>query len=128
MTGKDIQNKIQQAGIKPQSVAEAMGILPQSLYSLFNSKSVKVDNLIEIAKAIDRPISWFFSEEDTFDISSPTSESNGVTIPSSVWNVIQLQAESLARKDEQVSDVINMLKSQLEKGDAASDATSAGVG
>lgn len=47
-----------------------------------------------------------------------TPESNeDITIPAKVWNVIKMQAESLAEKDAQITELINLLK----KGNAHLD-------
>lgn len=119
MTGKDILIRLQDAGIKPQSVADGLGIPAQNLYSIFNAKSVKVDTLIDIANAIDRPLSWFF-DDGSFTQAHPQ---DGVTIPTSAWEVICQQARSLERKDEQISEVISILRNQLSKGAAYVDAT-----
>lgn len=40
-------------------------------------------------------------------------ESNNVVIDASVWRVIEQQAASLASKDEQVSELITLLKKQI---------------
>lgn len=38
-----------------------------------------------------------------------------VTIPASVWSVIQRQAQSLSSRDRQIEDLIALLKEQVQE-------------
>lgn len=65
-------------------------------------------------------------------MNNPNSE-NEVTIPKSVWNIIQQQAESLATRDKQIDELMGMLKEQIQESKkmiarTEEDAASAAVG
>lgn len=53
------------------------------------------------------------------------SDTDFITMPRSVWKVIEDQAASLRTKDEQVGEVIAMLKEQIKKRDIADDSSHA---
>lgn len=44
---------------------------------------------------------------------------NGVTIQKDVWAVLQQQAQSLASKDRQIDELMNLLKEQIAENKKA---------
>ncbi len=62
MTGEYIRTKIITSGYQQVEVAQKLGISPQSLENRLKAKDVKVSFLLEVAKAINKTIYYFFSD------------------------------------------------------------------
>lgn len=52
MNGKQLKSIIERSGIRTNAFAERMGIVPQSLNSIFNSADVKSGTLEKVAENI----------------------------------------------------------------------------
>ncbi len=62
MKGNFLKEKIKNSGFQQASVAAKLGITPQSLESKLKSKDIKVSFLLEVAKAINKNVYYFFDE------------------------------------------------------------------
>lgn len=60
MTGDFLKTKIKMSGFQQVEVAEKLGITPQHLESKLKSQDIKVSFLLEVARAINKNIYYFF--------------------------------------------------------------------
>lgn len=132
MTGRTLQEKVKVCGKKQTEIAEALGVSPQGLSSIFRAESVKTDTIETIARISGKPISWFFDQDPTTYITASadgaivTGDSNlvgcililgepytygqqsgaTITIPTSVLLLLQRQLEE---KDQQIAQLLRQL-------------------
>lgn len=99
-----------------RNLSEKMGYTKSSFSQIVNGKVPLSDKFVKKLCSLDKNINevWVSEGTGTMFKNNPNSE-NGVTIPTSAWNVIQHQAESLAARDRQVDELIGMLKDQLNE-------------
>lgn len=77
MTGKHLQNLITNEGYSINKMAEMIGRSQQNLASLLKHEDVRTGLLEDIAKAMGKPLSFFYGE--TYGNVSQNSGSNNVT-------------------------------------------------
>ena len=119
LTQEELAQKI---GVSRNTVInyEKGGVIPESKRQLLNS-------LLEMPMlntGMDHPGDKGYYEikkesTDNTILGNPAqiNKSESIEIPLSVWNVIELQAKSLEKRDSQIDELIKMLKDQ--KGVAA---------
>lgn len=81
-----------------------------------NGKVPLSDKFISKLCSLDENINlvWVQSGEGEMFLEDNLNSEQDVTIPASVWSVIQRQAQSLSSRDRQIEDLIAMLKEQVQ--------------
>ncbi|WP_103867149.1 hypothetical protein [Aquimarina sp. I32.4] len=62
MTGEYMRSKIIMSGYQQIEVAEKLGISPQNLESKLQAKEIKVSFLLDVSKAINKNVYYFFND------------------------------------------------------------------
>lgn len=122
-------------GESEKEIAERLGYTKSSFSQIVNGKVPLSDKFISKLCSLDENINlvWVQSGEGEMFIEHNLNSEQDVTIPASVWSVIQRQAQSLSSRDRQIEDLIAMLKEQVQENKKISArqdalATSAVVG
>lgn len=121
------------------ALAKLLGYQKSSFSQLVNGKVPLSEKFVKKLCSLDENINdvWILSGEGnmlkTASDNSLNGQNDSVSIPRSVWAVIEAQAASLTARDRQIDDLISLLKNQIaekEKTVARQDdgATSAAVG
>lgn len=113
-----ILNKLQEYANFDKDVdfAKFLGIGSQTLYTWKKRNTFKIDILSIKFPEINN--NWLLTGDGDMiekSTSTPINNSNTISMPADVWEVIKNQAESLKTKDAQTTEVIGMLKEQLKK-------------
>ena len=64
MTGKELNDLLRRQGYSQTDVAKAMGKTQQNIQYIFKAKSVKVEKLEMIAKALGKDMSFFLPDDE----------------------------------------------------------------
>lgn len=64
MTGKELKLKIDALGITQRSLAEQMGVTPQTVSAILTAKDIRTSSLERIAQVTNKPMSYFYGETD----------------------------------------------------------------
>lgn len=120
------------------ALAKMLGYQKSSFSQIVNGKVPLSEKFVKRLCSLDENINdvWILTGEGELLKTASDDSLNGqtdITIPRSVWAVIEAQSASLSARDKQIDDLISLLKSQLlekEKTVARRDdaATSAAVG
>lgn len=99
-----------------RDLADKLGYTKSSFSQIVNGKVPLSEKFVKKLCALDENINevWVSEGAGTMFKNNLNSE-NGVSIPTSVWGVIQQQAESLSARDRQVDELIGMLKDQIQE-------------
>lgn len=118
-----------------KEIADRLGYTKSSFSQIVNGKVPLSEKFVRKLCSLDENINdvWITSGEGSLLKTDNPNGIEGVTIPAEVWAVVQAQTSSLAARDRQVDELINLLRSEIEtlkkttapRGD---DATSAAVG
>lgn len=111
-----IRKMIEYYGLKPYSFEQKILVSEGTIRKFLAGEiGMKVDTLAKIsANFPDVSIDWLLLGKG--EMLRQNSEKNNdervpmVKIPVDVWETMQMQTESLKRKDEQISQLIEMLK------------------
>lgn len=120
-------------------LARTLGYQKSSFSQIVNGKVPLSEKFVKRLCALDENINdvWILTGEGnmlkTTSIDNPNGQIDVVSIPRSVWAVIEAQSSSLTARDRQIDDLISLLRTQItekEKTVARRDdaATSAAVG
>lgn len=122
-------------GESEKEIAERLGYTKSSFSQIVNGKVPLSDKFISKLCSLDENINlvWVQSGEGEMFLEHNLNSEQDVTIPASVWSVIQRQAQSLSSRDRQIEDLIALLKEQVQENKKISArqdalATSAVVG
>lgn len=104
-------------GDSEKEIAERLGYTKSSFSQIVNGKVPLSDKFISKLCSLDENINlvWVQSGEGEMFIEHNLNSEKDVTIPASVWSVIQRQAQSLSSRDRQIEDLIAMLKEQVQE-------------
>lgn len=104
-------------GESEKEIAELLGYTKSSFSQIVNGKVPLSDKFISKLCSLDENINlvWVQSGEGEMFIEHNLNSEQDVTIPASVWSVIQRQAQSLSSRDRQIEDLIAMLKEQVQE-------------
>lgn len=104
-------------GKSEKEIAERLGYTKSSFSQIVNGKVPLSDKFISKLCSLDENINliWVQSGEGEMFIEHNLNSEQDVTIPASVWSVIQRQAQSLSSRDRQIEDLIAMLKEQVQE-------------
>lgn len=120
-------------------LARTLGYQKSSFSQIVNGKVPLSEKFVKRLCALDENINdvWILTGEGnmlkTTSVDNPNGQNDMVSIPRSVWAVIEAQSSSLTARDRQIDDLISLLSTQIlekEKTVARRDdaATSAAVG
>ena len=120
-------------------LARTLGYQKSSFSQIVNGKVPLSEKFVKRLCALDENINdvWILTGEGnmlkTTSVDNPNGQNDMVSIPRSVWAVIEAQSSSLTARDRQIDDLISLLRTQItekEKTVARRDdaATSAAVG
>ena len=100
-----------------RELSEIMGYTKSSFSQIVNGKVPLSDKFISKLCSLDENINlvWVQSGEGEMFIEHNLNSEQDVTIPASVWSVIQRQAQSLSSRDRQIEDLIALLKEQVQE-------------
>lgn len=103
-------------GESEKEIAERLGYTKSSFSQIVNGKVPLSDKFISKLCSLDENINlvWVQSGEGEMFLEDNLNSEQDVTIPASVWSVIQRQAQSLSSRDRQIEDLIAMLKEQVQ--------------
>lgn len=120
------------------ALAKMLGYQKSSFSQIVNGKVPLSEKFVKRLCSLDENINevWISKGEGEMLKTISADSLNGqndITIPRSVWAVIEAQSASLSARDKQIDELISLLKSQIlekEKTTARQDdaATSAAVG
>lgn len=104
-------------GESEKEIAERLGYTKSSFSQIVNGKVPLSDKFISKLCSLDENINlvWVQSGEGEMFIEHNLNSEQDVTIPASVWSVIQRQAQSLSSRDRQIEDLIAILKEQVQE-------------
>lgn len=104
-------------GESEKEIAERLGYTKSSFSQIVNGKVPLSDKFISKLCSLDENINlvWVQSGEGEMFIEHNLNSEKDVTIPASVWSVIQRQAQSLSSRDRQIEDLIALLKEQVQE-------------
>lgn len=104
-------------GESEKEIAERLGYTKSSFSRIVNGKVPLSDKFISKLCSLDENINlvWVQSGEGEMFLEHNLNSEQDVTIPASVWSVIQRQAQSLSSRDRQIEDLIAMLKEQVQE-------------
>lgn len=104
-------------GESEKEIAERLGYTKSSFSQIVNGKVPLSGKFISKLCSLDENINlvWVQSGEGEMFIEHNLNSEKDVTIPASVWSVIQRQAQSLSSRDRQIEDLIAMLKEQVQE-------------
>ena len=104
-------------GESEKEIAERLGYTKSSFSQIVNGKVPLSDKFISKLCSLDENINlvWVQSGEGEMFLEHNLNSEQDVTIPSSVWSVIQRQAQSLSSRDRQIEDLIALLKEQVQE-------------
>lgn len=66
MTGDFVKKKIEKADFQLNAIAKKLHVSPQNFHSKLNVQDIRVGFLLEIAKAINKPLDYFFEDYEEF--------------------------------------------------------------
>lgn len=104
-------------GESEKEIAERLGYTKSSFSQIVNGKVPLSDKFISKLCSLDENINlvWVQSGEGEMLLEHNLNSEQDVTIPASVWSVIQRQAQSLSSRDRQIEDLIALLKEQVQE-------------
>lgn len=126
MKGEEVKKILITNGYILKDVAAAMRETPQSLNSMLKAEDIKTGVLEKIASAINKSLYFFLGGNDE-------NMGKTISVPVEAMDIMKKQADSLIRRDNQIDDLISMLKDQIEENQKrgvpqAGGAASAAVG
>lgn len=103
-------NALNNSDLSSYKIAQDTGISDQTIINYRNGTTVpRGNNLKILSKYLG------IKGDDKTEIIAVESSGETITMPLVVWNVIQDQAASLKAKDQQMSEVIALLKKEIDK-------------
>ena len=107
MTGKELKQILQRSGLRMNVLAERMGIVPQSLNSIFNSEDIKSGTLEKVADILGVPVSSFYGEGVTNNqVNNTIGGDNNVSLNG---------YDALKKRDEQIDRLLTIIEKMQEK-------------
>lgn len=104
----------QEVAESEKQLADLLGYTKSSFSQIVNGKVPLAERFIKKLCGLDENINevWVMNGKGEMFKNTP----NGlqvVTIPKEAWKVIQAQSESLAAKDRQIDELVDLLKEQI---------------
>ena len=105
MTGKELKLKIDALGITQRSLAEQMGVTPQTVSAILTAKDIRTSSLERIAQVTNKPMSYFYGE--TNNAQAVVSGDSSIAAINS--NVNSSEVELLKKLLEEKERIIKIL-------------------
>ena len=119
MTSDIINKLLIYSKLNAKSFSEKIGLeRPQAIYDILKGKTKTIslamqDKILSVFPELNR--TWLMTGEGEMLKGGTQGEAGGVTIPASVWNVIEKQAESLAARDRQMELLMKSRDEQINQ-------------
>ena len=99
-----------------KELSEKLGYTKSSFSQIINGKVPLSAKFVKKLCSLDKNINevWVLKGTGTMFKDNPNSE-DGITIPAVAWDVIRKQANSLSARDNQIDELIGMLKDQINE-------------
>lgn len=108
MEGKQLKEIIRRSGMTLKEFADRMGILPQSLNSIFNSSDIKSGTVEKVAELLGVPVSCMYADGDA----GKEVENAGEHQP---------HYDALKKRDEQIDRLLTIIERMQENGNRRAD-------
>jgi len=119
MTGQELKDKIVVSGLSQSEIARRLSMTQQAFNQALNAADIKTGFLERIARAIGKPMSYFYPEASgeggevhVETNSGIVSGTNNGHIGTDQQAVIDRLLEANAKKDEQIDNLIRLLSSK----------------
>lgn len=120
MTGKHVQNLILSEGYSVNQIAKLIGVAQPNLLSLLKHDDIRTGLLEDIAKAMGKPLAFFYGED--YGVSAQVTGSNNATAinnsTATAGNDDRLLA-LLVNKDEQLTLAMKQTSKAQDQMDKA---------
>lgn len=103
MDGLTLKHIIERSGRRSIDVAEAIGITPQALNSVFHSSDIKSGTIEKVARVIGVPMSSMYGDTNTQTV-------NGDVVDSSNVNVYGVNYDALKKRDEHIDRLLAIIE------------------
>lgn len=119
MTSDIINKLLIYSKLNAKSFSEKIGLeRPQAIYDILKGKTKSIslamqDKILSVFPELNR--TWLMTGEGEMLKGGTQGEAGGVTMPASVWNVIEKQAESLAARDRQLEMLLKSRDRQIDE-------------
>jgi transcriptional regulator with XRE-family HTH domain len=121
MKGEDLKNRLKSTAIPMSEIANKMGIMPQSLYSIFNSEDVKSGVLEKLSQVLEVPIAYFYGDSYTVqgnnnalatgdNSTASSSDDRLLALLMSKDAQLTLSMQQTSKAQEQITELIGMMK------------------
>ena len=77
MSGELLKMKVKELNLSQRAIAEALGITPQSLTSIFRAEDVRSGTIEKIAQAANVPMSFFYPDSGSVNVSRAHNVNTG---------------------------------------------------
>lgn len=100
-------------------LARTLGYQKSSFSQIVNGKVPLSEKFVKRLCALDENINdvWILTGDGnmlkTDSVDNPNGQNDAVSIPRSVWAVIEAQSASLTARDRQIDDLISLLRTQI---------------
>lgn len=120
MKGEDLKNRLKSTAIPMSEIANKMGIMPQSLYSIFNSEDVKSGVLEKLSQVLEVPIAYFYG--DSYNVqgngnalatgdhsTASSSDDRLLALLMSKDTQLTMSMQQTSKAQEQITELIRMM-------------------
>jgi transcriptional regulator with XRE-family HTH domain len=121
MKGEDLKNRLKSTAIPMSEIANKMGIMPQSLYSIFNSEDVKSGVLEKLSQVLEVPIAYFYG--DSYNVqgngnalatgdhsTASSSDDRLLALLMSKDTQLTMSMQQTSKAQEQITELIRMMQ------------------
>lgn len=121
MKGEDLKNRLKSTAIPMSEIANKMGIMPQSLYSIFNSEDVKSGVLERLSEVLEVPIAYFYG--DSYNVqgngnalatgdhsTASSSDDRLLALLMSKDTQLTMSMQQTSKAQEQITELIKMMQ------------------
>ena len=121
MKGEDLKNRLKSTAIPMSEIANKMGIMPQSLYSIFNSEDVKSGVLERLSEVLEVPIAYFYGDSYTVQgngnalatgdhSTASSSDDRLLSLLMSKDTQLTMSMQQTSKAQEQITELIRMMQ------------------
>lgn len=121
MKGEDLKNRLKSTAIPMSEIANKMGIMPQSLYSIFNSEDVKSGVLERLSEVLEVPIAYFYGDSYTVQgngnalatgdhSTASSSDDRLISLLMSKDTQLTISMQQTSKAQEQITELIKMMQ------------------
>ena len=121
MKGEDLKNRLKSTAIPMSEIANKMGIMPQSLYSIFNSEDVKSGVLERLSEVLEVPIAYFYGDSYTVQgngnalatgdhSTASSSDDRLLALLMSKDTQLTMSMQQTSKAQEEITELIKMMQ------------------